>query len=109
MKRLLSLATTGLFLAGLAMVPMSVRADQTVVGGKTVAPLHTESTTMPPKMAPTATAPVKADDKKVTATPGSGMTPGGTVPASHGSTTARRSVLSATTSAPSTQSHKRGP
>jgi hypothetical protein len=103
MKRVLSLATTGLFLAGLAMVPMSVRADQTAVDGKTVAPLHTDSTTTP-KMAPTATAPVKhddktvaapvkaddkkADDKKVTATPGSGMTPGGTMPASHGSTTA---------------------
>jgi hypothetical protein len=97
MKRVLSLATTGLFLAGLAMVPMSVRADQTAVGGKTVAPLHADSTTS--KMAPTtpapvkaddktAAAPVKADDKKVTATPGSGMTPAGTVPAPHGSTTA---------------------
>ena len=40
MKRILSITTTGLFLTGLALAPMSVRADQTVVGGKTVTPVR---------------------------------------------------------------------
>jgi hypothetical protein len=99
MKRVLSLATTGLFLAGLAMVPMSARAastDQTVVDGKAVATTHTDPLTAP-KMAPTghtlvtpqtspslqtspaqtSTAPVKKDDK-ITATPGSSVPAAGT-------------------------------
>jgi hypothetical protein len=105
MKRVLSLATTGLFLAGLAMVPMSARAastDQTVVDGKAavdgkaVATTHTDPMTAP-KMAPTghtlvtpqtssslqtspaqtSTAPMKKDDK-ITATPGSSVPAAGT-------------------------------
>jgi hypothetical protein len=99
MKRVLSLATTGLFLAGLAMVPMSARAastDQTVVDGKAVATTHTDPMTAP-KMAPTghtlatpqtspslqtspaqtSTAPLKKDDK-ITATPGSSVPAAGT-------------------------------
>jgi hypothetical protein len=101
MKRVLSLATTGLFLTGLALVPMSVRADPAaVVDGKTIMPTQTDSTTAPkithsgtvmpqtdsttaPKMTPSghaATAPViapvkkdevKKDDKNLTATPNS--------------------------------------
>lgn len=44
MNRVLSLATTGLLLAGLAMVPMSANADQPTVAGKT-ATTHTDATT----------------------------------------------------------------
>ena len=89
MKRVLTFATTGLFMTGLALLPMSVRADQTVTGGKTAAPA---ASTMTPSTAPgasgaqTSTAPVKKDDKKVT--PGSTTTvaPSGSGPVSPGTT-----------------------
>ena len=89
MKRVLSLSTTGLFLLGLAMVPLSARADQAAVDGKTAAPAAASATTSTP-VAPTAmhgktattvgtqtpaaagataTTPVKKDDHKMTVAP----------------------------------------
>ena len=84
MKRVLSLTTTGLFVAGLALVPMSVRADQTVTGGKSVVPAPAASTATPgtasmatPGAASTSSgtqtsATVKKDDKKVITIPAAG-------------------------------------
>jgi hypothetical protein len=75
MKRVLTFATTGLFLTGLALLPLSARAEDAATG-KSVTPAPTAST-MTPAKAPvaggvqTSTAPVKKDDGKVTATPGS--------------------------------------
>jgi hypothetical protein len=62
MKRVLTLAITGLFMTGLAVLPISARADQTVTGAKSV-------TSTPAASGVTTTAPVKKDDKKVSATP----------------------------------------
>ena len=87
MKRILSITTTGLFLTGLALAPMSARADQTVVGGKTVTPTQSDSTAtkpMPGAQTTTgqaATDPVKKDDKKAS------VTPGGSAPASGSTST----------------------
>ena len=84
MKRVMSFATTGLFVTGLALLPMTVRADQTVTG-KSVTPapaaatMTTGKSTTTTTAVPPVTSPVKQDDKKVTATP-SGAVPvtGGT-------------------------------
>jgi hypothetical protein len=83
MKHVLTLATTGLFVTGLALLPMSARADQTVTGSESVTP--GASTMTPGKTTATSgvqssTTAVKKDDKKVTATPG------GTVPATGAAT-----------------------
>lgn len=83
MKRVLTLASTGLFVTGLALLPISGRADQTVTGGNSVTPAQGASTVTPGKATATSTVqpsttPVKKDDKKVTATPS------GAVPASGG-------------------------
>jgi hypothetical protein len=69
MKRVLTLATCGLFATGLAVLPMAARADQTVTG--TTTPAAAASTTAPAKMSGehSSTATVKKDDKKVTAAP----------------------------------------
>lgn len=73
MKRVLTFATTGLFVTGLALLPLSARADDAATSGKSVTPAQTATTT--PSKTPvttgvqTATTPVKKDDKKVTATP----------------------------------------
>ncbi len=72
MKRVLTLTTTGLFVTGLALLPMSVRADQTVNTGKDVksAPMtgtaqtgtsHTSTTVTP--AAPRAVTPPHVGDK----------------------------------------------
>ncbi len=70
MKRVLSLTTTGLFVTGLALLPMSVRADQAAVTGKDghAAPVVTTTTTVKAPMVPVK----KADDKKVTTAPSAG-------------------------------------
>ena len=87
MKRILSITTTGLFLTGLALAPMSVRADQTVVGGKTVTPTQSDSTaTKPMPGGQTAVDPMKKDDKKASVTPGGSAPTSGstsTKPAGH--------------------------
>lgn len=76
MKRVLTLATTGLFVTGLALLPLAANADQAVSGkdGKT-APAAA-STTAPAGTMPagsTAAAPVKKmDDHKVAAPATSG-------------------------------------
>jgi hypothetical protein len=76
MKRVLTLATCGLFATGLAVLPMAARADQTVTG--TTVPAPAASTTAPAKMSGEHSAAVtvkkdegtvKKDDKKVTAAP----------------------------------------
>ncbi len=83
MKRVMSFATTGLFVTGLALLPMTGRADQTVTGDKSVTPAPASATVITGKST-TATAvepvtsPVKKDDKKVT------VTPSGAAPASGG-------------------------
>lgn len=54
MKRVLTVATAGLFMTGLALLPMSVRADQTAAGakdGKPVVSSTTTTTTVAPAMA----------------------------------------------------------
>lgn len=111
MKRVLTVATAGLFMTGLALLPMSVRADQTAAGAKDGKPV-VSSTTTTTTVAPTVASPVapvapmgaaaqstthtttaghtttgvmkKSDDKKVMV-PGSGHStvtvPGTTVPA----------------------------
>jgi hypothetical protein len=74
MKRVLTLATTGLFVTGLALLPISGRADPAAADGKSVTPAPAVTTMTPgkttslPSAQPT-TASVKKDDKKVTATP----------------------------------------
>ncbi|MSP01356.1 MAG: hypothetical protein EXR07_09970 [Acetobacteraceae bacterium] len=69
MKRVLTFASLGLFAAGLALVPLSARADQTVSSGKDGKPVAA-STTAPAPVGGTVTAPVtKADGHKVTAAP----------------------------------------
>jgi hypothetical protein len=83
MKRVMSFATTGLFVTGLGMLPMTARADQAVTGDKSVTPAPATATVAPGKTTATTTAQpatpaVKKDDKKVTATP-SGATPATTV------------------------------
>jgi hypothetical protein len=84
MKRILTLATTGLFVTGLALLPVSGRADPAVTGGKAVTSDHTASAMTPGTGSATSggqtySAPVKKDDKNLTVTPGSGTTaaPGG--------------------------------
>lgn len=100
MKRALTLATAGLFVASLGFVPMSVRADQAMTGGKDVkmapsttsvpgsaavqtpasgvvhAPasgaVHAPASGVTVKPAGVAGATKPADDKKVTATPDAG-------------------------------------
>lgn len=62
MKRVLTLATTGLFVTGLALLPLAANADQ-AVGGK-------DGKMAPAAAAAAPAAPVKkADDRKVTASP----------------------------------------
>src|ERR1019366_505137 len=83
MKRVISFATTGLFVTGLALLPMTGRADQTVTGDKSVTPGPASATgikgnsTTATAVEPV-TSPVKKDDKKVT------VTPSGAAPASGG-------------------------
>ena len=92
MKRALTLATAGLFAASLGLLPMSVRADQAMTGGKDVkmAPsatsvpgstavhtpasgvVHAPASGVTVKPAGVAGATKPADDKKVTATPDAG-------------------------------------
>jgi hypothetical protein len=80
MKSLLTFATTGLLVTGLALLPASGRADQTVTGAKSVTQDPAASTTTPTGTSgvQTSTAPVKKDDKNATAMPG------GTAPAPGG-------------------------
>ena len=82
MKRVMSFATTGLFVTGLALLPMTGRADQTVTGDKSVTPAPASATVTTGKSTTTAvepaTSPVKKDDKKVT------VMPSGAAPASGG-------------------------
>jgi hypothetical protein len=43
MKRVLSIAAAGLFVAGLSLSPIAASADQTVVGGKTTSPVTSQT------------------------------------------------------------------
>jgi hypothetical protein len=78
MKRVLTLATAGLFMAGLAVLPMSAWADQMATGGKSVTPTPSASTMTP--AAPltsgvqTSTVPAKKLNK-VTSAPTGATTP----------------------------------
>jgi hypothetical protein len=90
MKRVLTLAATGLLATGLGFSPMSARADQAATG-KSVTPAPAASVVSPDVAktspgTPAASTSVKKDDK-VTATPGSAhaVTPGTTAPVSNGS------------------------
>ena len=92
MKRVLTVATAGLFMTGLALLPISVRAEQAVSVGKDGKPVV--SSTVTPSVVPSVAPPVapmgsaahsttsvvkKTEDKKVTVVPGAGhgavMTP----------------------------------
>lgn len=92
MKRVLTVATAGLFMTGLALLPISVRAEQAVSVGKDGKPVV--SSTVTPSVVPSVAPPVapmgsaahsttsvvkKTEDKKVTVAPGAGhgavMTP----------------------------------
>ena len=75
MKRVLSFVTTGLFMTGLALLPMSVRADPVTAGGKDVK-AQTGAAAMTPATPPatsgvhdSATAVKKPGDKTVTTDP----------------------------------------
>lgn len=83
MKRVMSFATTGLFVTGLALLPIAAHADQTATGGKSTASTPAASATKPSTSTATTTAQpgtptVKKDDKNMTATPA------GTAPATNG-------------------------
>jgi len=83
MKRILTFAAAGLFVTGLALLPLSARADQTVTGGKTTTSAQSGGTMVPAKDSATSavqpsTSAVKKDDKTTTAAPA------GTAPATGG-------------------------
>jgi len=79
----MSFATTGLFVTGLALLPITGHADQTATGEKSAPSVPAAAATTSGKVVTTTTvqpvAPtVKKDEKNMTATPGS------TAPATNG-------------------------
>ena len=110
MKRVLTVATAGLFMTGLALLPISVRAEQAVSVGKDGKPVV--SSTVTPSVVPSVAPPVapmgsathsttsvvkKTEDKKVTVAPGAGHGAVMTPSTSTTSTTSTTTVPSATT------------
>ena len=81
MKRVLTLATAGVFSMGLVLLPMVANAAEPAAsGGKDTKPVAASTTAATPAMhgGPATAAPVKKDDPKVTVAPTTGTPATGT-------------------------------
>ena len=73
MKRILTLAATGLFVTGLSLLPLSVQASEPATGSKSATPAPAASTMLTDKTttasgAPSSASPAKKDTGKTTVT-----------------------------------------